>query len=420
MPEEKSPLPHGEEPKSVVWTPEDASRFLTAAIHEAQRPLAEALKHRPVTSKALAVLVALLVLGAAAIGLILSSQLEKSEKVAAEARQAREVVLTDKAELQAKSSILEERLNSANMAITGMRNNEGELKRTKTDLQRSRRQNELLRNQIAGLEMEKMALARQLEAVKAMALDQDIDPDLEATEDQTTSSTGTSVTASSAEGEPREDATTAVSPGDGFRGAKTGTTLAVPQKIPETTEEATPPASVSADPGITSQTESPAAPIAAETPAPEDASSDTPLAVDSPAAAAEIEKPLEPAEGASDTATPQASITSAEEQESHVTTSPPASENPLTLYEASQLFGASAEAYGETLAQTAAAEVTEPAASVTATVEPDAEIATVTETTEADEAPDTGVDEKVDEEHPTAEAAATVESVTLDTPAEER
>lgn len=218
MTEEKSPLPRDDEAKPVVWTPEDASRFLTAAIHEAQRPLAEALKDRPITSRAMTIIVAVLVLGAAVIALILSSQIEKADKAADEARKAREVILTDKAELQARTGILEDRLGRANSAMAGMRDSENDLKRARVDLQRSRRQNELLRSQISGLEMEKMALARQLEAVKAMAVDREVDADDVEAEGLGAETAEESASENTAGGEPRGNATTAVPPGAGFHG----------------------------------------------------------------------------------------------------------------------------------------------------------------------------------------------------------
>lgn len=175
MTEDKSPLPRDEEPKPVVWTPEDASRFLTAAIHEAQRPLADALQQRPVTTRVLAIIVCILVAGAAVIGLILSSQLEKAEKRTASAQSDREKALQEKMALQAQSHVLETRLHTATAAMAKLQTDEGEFRKAKADLQRAQRQNRLLLNQITGLEMEKRALAHQLEAVKAMAFDDDGD-----------------------------------------------------------------------------------------------------------------------------------------------------------------------------------------------------------------------------------------------------
>lgn len=182
-----------EEPdnKMTVWTPEDASRFLASAINEAQRPLADALKRPSVSPGIVVLIVVLLVAAASAIGWVLLRQLDKSERAADTARTARDAAVNQWHELQAKSEGLtaklsaemeqQERLRREYLAETehlktiaaGHRDNEEELKRIKGEMQRHRRQNELLRNQISGLEMEKQALARQLEAVKALALGED-------------------------------------------------------------------------------------------------------------------------------------------------------------------------------------------------------------------------------------------------------
>lgn len=176
--------------KPVVWTPEDASRFLTSAIQEAQRPLADALKDRPITSRALTIIIAVLCLAALIIGLILSSQIEKADrevvrvnKEAKEIASERDAARVEKERLQITTTAMEERLTDVREQrsslqsqlqeqIEAIRGGDEELRRSKADLQRFRRQNELLRSQISGLEMEKVALARQLDAVKAMAIDE--------------------------------------------------------------------------------------------------------------------------------------------------------------------------------------------------------------------------------------------------------
>ena len=168
--------------RPVVWTPEDASRFLTAAIHESQRPLAEALGQRPITTKGLLIVLAAVVgYAAASIWLFssrVSSQLEKAEQAAREAGMAKDAVQGEKAELLSRAAVLESRLDSARednsrlkTEASGLREGEEELRRARSDNQRFRRQVDLLRSQISGLEMEKTALARQLEALKALALD---------------------------------------------------------------------------------------------------------------------------------------------------------------------------------------------------------------------------------------------------------
>ncbi len=176
--DDKSQVPKIDVSKPVVWTPEDASRFLTSAIHEAQRPLAEALKQRPITARALTVMVAIIVLAALIIALILSNQLEKAEKRAELNQAARDTLLAERHEISAKATTLEDRLNNAiseqrtlATTIDSLKGNEEILRKTQSDLARFRRQAELLRSQISGLEMEKAAIARQLEAIKALAME---------------------------------------------------------------------------------------------------------------------------------------------------------------------------------------------------------------------------------------------------------
>ncbi|MCD7897390.1 MAG: hypothetical protein LUG50_12065 [Planctomycetaceae bacterium] len=174
----KPHVPKIDESKPVIWTPEDASRFLTSAIHEAQRPLAEALKQRPITTRALTVMVAIIVVAALVIALILSNQLEKAEKRAELNQTARDTLLAERHEISAKATTLEDRLNNAiaeqqalATTIDSLKGNEEILRKTQSDLARFRRQAELLRSQISGLEMEKAAIARQLAAIKALAME---------------------------------------------------------------------------------------------------------------------------------------------------------------------------------------------------------------------------------------------------------
>ena len=77
----------GEESRQpAVWTPEDAARFLSSAIQEAQRPLTDALSRRSISPGMFALVVALLVVSAAACGWFLLDRLEKSEQAAEGAR----------------------------------------------------------------------------------------------------------------------------------------------------------------------------------------------------------------------------------------------------------------------------------------------------------------------------------------------
>lgn len=181
-----------EETRQVsVWTPEDAARFLSSAIQESQRPLTEALRQRSVSPGMFALVILLLVASAAGSGWILLDRLDKSEMTAETARRERDIAINQRNETQIKTESLAARLSasqeSAERALrekeaenarlrtetAGLKGNEDELKRLRADIQRHRRHNELLRNQISGLEMEKQALARQLNAVKALALSDD-------------------------------------------------------------------------------------------------------------------------------------------------------------------------------------------------------------------------------------------------------
>ena len=180
---------HENKERSVVWTSEDASYFLTSAIHEAQQPLANALRSRPITTSSFIFVLLLIFAGAAGAGWILFTQLEKTERIADAARSGLNDALSKQHQLQARSDTLQAQLEAAqteqervsrqyrdeNESLRAQmrekRDNEEELRKSQTDLQRFRRQNELLKSQISGLEMEKQALARQLNAVRAMADD---------------------------------------------------------------------------------------------------------------------------------------------------------------------------------------------------------------------------------------------------------
>ena len=184
-----TPVPHDrEENRAVnVWTPEDASRFLTSAIQEAQRPLTDALRQRSVSPGIFALVVAILIAFAALGGWVLLGRLDKADRAAENARAEREMALDKRHEIQARQEALIARLTAVQeygertrreleaeneilrTQVVGFKTGEEELKRLRTDLNRHRRQADLLRNQISGLEMEKQALARQLSAVKALA-----------------------------------------------------------------------------------------------------------------------------------------------------------------------------------------------------------------------------------------------------------
>ncbi|MDR1613304.1 MAG: hypothetical protein LBT97_11065 [Planctomycetota bacterium] len=174
--------------KINVWTPEDAARFLSSAIQEAQRPLTDALRQRSVSPGLFALVIALLVAAAAVCGWILFDRLEKSDQAADGARMDREYAVGQRYDLQARHDALASRYTAAQeiadrsrrelgseierlrTEIAGLKANEDELRRLRADHQKYRRRDEQLRNQIAGLELENQALARQLSAVKALSL----------------------------------------------------------------------------------------------------------------------------------------------------------------------------------------------------------------------------------------------------------
>lgn len=183
--DDKTSVQKIDETTPVVWTAEDASRFLTSAIHEAQKPLADALKQRPITSRALTLLVTVLIIAALSIGLILSSQLEKTEKRAERAQQAREEMLTERAALQAQTQSLENRLDGIQSRNTELysemaelKTNEERYKRAVSELARFKQHNDLLRDYINGLEQEKAALSEKL--MKALSLEPNSDADVNA------------------------------------------------------------------------------------------------------------------------------------------------------------------------------------------------------------------------------------------------
>ena len=72
-----------EETQAVsVWTPEDASRFLSSALQEAQRPLTDALKKRSVSPGIFALVIVILVACGALAGWVLLDRLDKADRAA--------------------------------------------------------------------------------------------------------------------------------------------------------------------------------------------------------------------------------------------------------------------------------------------------------------------------------------------------
>ncbi len=195
MEEDNTPIRHEEEEERQVsvWTPEDAARFLSSAIQESQRPLTDVLNKRSISPGIFALVILLLVAAAAACGWVLLDRLEKADKAAETARAGREAAIAQRHEIQSKHETatarlaatqeqmdkLKRELETENERLRaeamGLKGNEEELKRLRADISRYRRQSELLRTQISGLEMEKQALARQLSAVKALAIPEDED-----------------------------------------------------------------------------------------------------------------------------------------------------------------------------------------------------------------------------------------------------
>ena len=139
MPDQDSARVQTIEAKPVVWTPEDANRFLTAAIHEANRPLEEQLKRRPIPSNWIIAIVAFVVFAACVVALLLSSQVEKVEARAETINRQREELLTQKVRLEAQSSILEERLSAATEQVSALNGNSEALRTAKNELARFRR-----------------------------------------------------------------------------------------------------------------------------------------------------------------------------------------------------------------------------------------------------------------------------------------
>ncbi|MCD8351508.1 MAG: hypothetical protein LUC93_12950 [Planctomycetaceae bacterium] len=183
--EDKTPVSKIDETKPVVWTAEDASRFMTSAIREAQKPLADALKQRPMTSRALTLVIMIIIAAALIIGLILSNQLEKTERRAEGAQHAREEILGEKMVLQAQTQALEDRLNAIQNRhdelygqVADLKANEERHRRTISELARFRQNNEILREHISGLESEKAALSTKL--LKALSIEPGTDAELDA------------------------------------------------------------------------------------------------------------------------------------------------------------------------------------------------------------------------------------------------
>lgn len=189
MENDTAPMRHdGDENRQVsVWTPEDASRFLSSAIQEAQRPLTDALRQRAVSPGIFALVIVLLAACAAACGWVLIGRLEKAEQATDSARLDRDLAIGQRHEMQSRHDTVSARLSASQeqaerikrelemendrlrTEAAGYKSSDEDLKRLRTDLNRYRRQTELLRTQISGLELEKQALARQLHAVKALA-----------------------------------------------------------------------------------------------------------------------------------------------------------------------------------------------------------------------------------------------------------
>ncbi|MDR3212257.1 MAG: hypothetical protein LBU79_10135, partial [Planctomycetota bacterium] len=186
--DQQVPVPTGNHSPAAGWTPEDAARFLTSAIQEAQRPLTNALRQRSIAPGVFALVIVILVAAAAAVGWTLLDRLEKADNQADSARSAQGQALRERYAAEAKEetaaarlSVVEEegqrlRVNLATenerlrLELANNRSGEEEVRRLRGENSRLRRQNELLRSQITGLEMEKLALARQLAAVKALAV----------------------------------------------------------------------------------------------------------------------------------------------------------------------------------------------------------------------------------------------------------
>ncbi len=354
------PVKREEDLHPVAWSPEDASRFLSNAIHEAQKPLADALKQRPATTPVLVLIVAILVVASIAIGWILSSQLSKREVEASQARATSDEAIRQQHELKAKSDTLEARLAAAKEEqdrlnqdylkeseslrgqVAGKRDNEEELRKAQSELVRYRRQNELLKTQISGLEMEKQALARQLDAVKAMAIGEEghfVEPEAVPTEKPAAPAAATPTPPVSAEpAAPAAPATPAASETPAATPAPTPP-VETPAAEPSSTVSATEPPTREA-PVVK---EEPAASVPAETPAanPAEGGADLNIAPNADAATETVTVD-EVGQGRTGTGT---------------LTVGPNGENPPTLYEISKIFEGQSDEYKKNLADAAEGEI---------------------------------------------------------------
>jgi hypothetical protein len=330
-PDDKTCASRSEGTKPVVWTAEDASRFLTSAIHEAQKPLAEALKQRPITSKALTMLIAVIIVAALAIALILSSQLEKTEKRADLALRARDEIMSEKVTLQAQSQAMEDRLNSLQSRhdelygkVSDLKMNEERHRRAISELARFKQSNDILRDHISGLEQEKAALSTKL--LKALSIEPGSEVELDKLVEEAGGEDGAAPDAPEARDAPDE-----------------------PDKQPESI----PPVDQSDEPNIGGAMAPPSVsepePVTEPEPAPEPEPTPEPEPVAD--AIAEPEPVVEPAEP-----TPEAIP---EETETPEAAEEPAAE--AVPEPAADTFQNTSEQYGEQLARDDAAQAEEPA-----------------------------------------------------------
>lgn len=177
---------------AVVWSPEDVSHFMAGAIHEAQKPLADALRHRPITTFTLFLMLLIILACAGGVGYILFTQVNKLEAETQQVRASRDEALVRQMEFQSKSDHLaaelaltrkeQEILNKEHQKeadelrarAADIRNTNEDVQRMQSELTKTRKQNEILRAQVSGLEMEKQALTNQLHRIRAMTIDEEV------------------------------------------------------------------------------------------------------------------------------------------------------------------------------------------------------------------------------------------------------
>lgn len=175
--------------RPVVWTPEDASNFLTAAIKESQKPLAEALARPsvPLSAFLVALLVVALLCGAAVAFFLkerawyrqridnLQTKTQSLQDKAADetARASRLEGAADQIDrLHAREESLAQQASEYRARIDELKKQADAMRRASTgrleEVARARNQIRLMQEQIDGIEQEKSALSRQVTSARKL------------------------------------------------------------------------------------------------------------------------------------------------------------------------------------------------------------------------------------------------------------